>query len=71
MAARLAKSGAAASMSRRGNGYDNARMESFWATLQAEGFAGERPATRPAAKLRIFDYIAGFYNRTCLHGGLD
>ena len=55
MSALLAKSGAAASMSRRGNCYDNAMMESFWATLKAECFADKRPPTRQAAKLQIFD----------------
>ncbi len=70
MAALLAEQGAAASMSRRGNCYDNAMMESFWATLKAECFAGERPATRQAAKLQIFDYIEGFYNRHRLHSSL-
>lgn len=66
----LAQSGAAASMSRKGNCYDNAMMESFWATLKAECFHGERPATRQAAQLLIFDYVEGFYNRTRLHSGL-
>jgi putative transposase len=70
MSALLAKSGAAASMSRRGNCYDNAMMESFWATLKAECFAEERPPTRQAAGLQIFDYIEGFYNRSRLHSGL-
>lgn len=70
LAALLAKSGAAASMSRRGNCYDNAMMESFWATLKTECFAATRPPTRQAAKLQIFDYIEGFYNRSRLHSGL-
>ena len=70
MAALLAEQGAAASMSRRGNCYDNAMMESFWATLKAECFGGEQPATRQAAKLQIFDCVEGFYNRTRLHSGL-
>jgi putative transposase len=70
MAALLAQNGAAASMSRKGNCYDNAMMESFWATLKAECFAGERPPTRQAARLQIFDYIEGFYNRTRLHSSL-
>ena len=70
MAALLEKSGAAASMSRRGNCYDNALMESFWSTLKAECFHGERPTTRQAAKLQIFDYIEGFYNRSRLHSSL-
>ena len=70
MRALLAEQGAAASMSRRGNCYDNAMMESFWATLKAECFATARPPTRQAARLQIFDYIEGFYNRTRLHSGL-
>ena len=53
MRALLAESGATASMSRRGNCYDNAMMESFWATLKAECFAAARPPTRQAAKLQI------------------
>ena len=57
-------------VSRRGNCYDNARMESFWATLKTECFAGERPPTRQAAKLQIFDCVEGFYNRTRLHSSL-
>ena len=70
MAALLAEHGAAASMSRRGNCYDNALMESFWATLKAECFGGKRPVSRQDAKLQIFDYIEGFYNRSRLHSGL-
>ena len=70
MTALLAQSGAAASMSRRGNRYDNAMMESFWATLKAECFHGKRPASRQVAKLQLFDYIEGFYNRTRLHSSL-
>ncbi len=66
----LAESGAAASMSRKGNCDDNARMESFWATLKAGCFHGIRPATRQAAKRLIFDDDEGFYHRTRLHGSL-
>ena len=66
----LAEQNATASMSRRGNCYDNAMMESFWATLKAECFHGEQPATRQAAQLQIFDYIEGFYNRSRLHSSL-
>jgi transposase InsO family protein len=71
MTALLAEKGAAASMSRKANCYDNAMMESFWATLKAECFAGERPPTRQAARLKIFDYIEGFYNRHRLHSSLS
>ena len=70
MRALLAESGAAASMGRRGNCYDNAMMESFRATFKAECFAGARPATRQAAKRLIFDYGEGFCNRTRLHSSL-
>lgn len=70
MAALLADQGAAASMNRRGNCYDNAMMESFWATLKAECFAGAKPPTRQATKLQIFDYVEGFYNRTRLHSSI-
>ena len=71
MAALLAEQGTAASMSRKANGYDHAMMESFWATLKAECFAGERPSTRQAARLKIFDSIEGFYNRHRLHSSLN
>ena len=57
-------------MSRKGNCWDNAMMQSFWATLKAECFHGERPATRQAAKPQIFDCVEGFYNRARLHSGL-
>ena len=70
MRALLREQGAAASMSRQGNGYDNALMESFWATLKAECFHGKRPPTRQAAKLQIFDHVESSYNRTRLHSGL-
>ena len=70
MAALLVEQGAAASMSRRGNCYDNATMESFWATLKTECFGGEVPASRRSARLKVFDYIEGFYNPTRLHSSL-
>ena len=57
-------------MTRRGRCYDNALMESFYATLKAERFHGERPATRQAVKLLTFDYVESFYNRSRLHSGL-
>jgi len=61
---------AGASMSRKGNCYDNAAMESFWATLKTECFGSIIPDTREQAKLMIFEYIEGFYNRTRLHSAL-
>lgn len=58
------------SMSRQGNCYDNAAMESFWATLKAECFASQLPATRTKARSMIFDYIETFYNPVRLHSAL-
>ncbi|VVM06780.1 hypothetical protein MAMC_01236 [Methylacidimicrobium cyclopophantes] len=63
--------GAVASMSRKANCYDNAMMESFWATLKTECFGPLVPQTKQEAKLMIFDYIEAFYNRRRLHSGLD
>ena len=58
------------SMSRKGNCYDNAAMESFWATLKAECFGSSLPATRAQAHLMVFDYIETFYNPVRLHSAL-
>lgn len=58
------------SMSRRGNCYDNAAMESFWATLKAECFDREMPTTRRQARSMIFDYIETFYNPRRRHSSL-
>lgn len=68
--AKLAGLGISPSMSRRGNCYDNAAMESFWATLKAECFDRELPPTRDQARAMIFDYIEGFYNRRRRHSSL-
>ncbi|RYD50040.1 MAG: IS3 family transposase [Verrucomicrobiaceae bacterium] len=66
----LERLGIEASMSRRGNCYDNAAMESFWATLKTECFSGEIPATRAQGRSMIFDYIHGFYNPRRRHSSL-
>ena len=61
------------SMSRKANCYDNALMESFWATLKTECFDNFRsgiPATRQEAKQKLFAYIEVFYNRKRLHSSL-
>ncbi len=47
-------------MSRKGNGYDNAMMESFWATLKRELVHRHRFATRADAHRAIFEYIEVF-----------
>lgn len=67
---RLALCGITQSMSRPANCYDNAAMESFWATLKTECFGSTIPATRAAARTMIFDYIETFYNPVRLHSAL-
>jgi putative transposase len=58
------------SMSRTGNCYDNAVMESFFGTLKTELVYHERYATRAAARLSIFEYIEVFYNRQRRHSAI-
>jgi transposase InsO family protein len=57
-------------MSRRGNGYDNAAMESFWSSLKRELVYRCQFATHAAAKAAIFEGIEIFYNRVRLHSAL-
>ena len=66
----LTNHGLIASMSRKGNCYDNAYIESFWSSLKYELVYQHRFATRAEARSAIFDYIEIFYNRTRLHSGL-
>jgi len=58
------------SMSGRGDCYDNAMMESFWATLKTELVHHQKYATRQQARQSIFEYIEVFYNRKRLHSSL-
>lgn len=67
---RLKLRGITASMSRTANCYDNATMESFWATLKAECFGSSVPSTRAQARSMVFDYIETFYNPVRLHSAL-
>lgn len=60
-----------ASMSGKGNCYDNAAMESFFHTLKTEHVYFERYQTRDQAKHSIFEYIEVFYNRQRRHSTLD
>jgi putative transposase len=57
-------------MSRKGNCYDNAYMESFFSTLKRELVYGERYRTQEEARLSIFEYVEVFYNRERKHSGL-
>jgi transposase InsO family protein len=58
------------SMSGKGNCWDNACAENFWATLKTELVHHEQYATREQARRSIFEYIEIFYNRQRLHGSL-
>lgn len=59
-----------ASMSRTGNCYDNAPMESFFGTLKCELVHDRHYRTRAQARQDIFEYIEVFYNRKRLHSSL-
>lgn len=67
---KLSLAGLVASMSRKGNCYDNAAMESFWATLKLDLVYRRGFGTRARARSEIFDYIETFYNRQRLHSSL-
>jgi putative transposase len=66
----LGDAGLIASMSRRGNCYDNATMESFWATLKLELIYRRSFDTHAQARTQIFEYIETFYNRQRAHSAL-
>lgn len=59
----IAKKKYICSMSRKGNCWDNAPMESFWGKLKTEWLYGKRFRTREEAKRAVFEYIELFYNR--------
>jgi transposase InsO family protein len=62
----LAQAGIGCSMSRRGNCWDNAPMESFFGSLKRE-LGQQVYASRAAARSAVFDYIERFYNRQRRH----
>ena len=64
------KSGMRASMSRKGNCYDNAPTESFWGTLKQEMVHHRRFRTRQEAQAVIQEWIEIFYNRIRRHTSL-
>jgi transposase InsO family protein len=67
---RLRRYGMKESMSRKGNCWDNAVMESFFHTLKVEHVHHERFRTRAQAISSIFEWIEVFYNRYRLHSTL-
>ena len=66
----MQSAGLRASMSRKGDCYDNAPMESFFHTLKTELVHHSHYATRAEATRDIFAYIEGFYNRTRRHSAI-
>ena len=66
----LEANGITCSMSRRGNCYDNAVMESFWGTLKQELVYHEKYQTREQARRSIFEWIEVFYNRQRRHSAI-
>jgi len=66
----LKQHGIVSSMSRKGHCYDNAYMESFFATLKKELVHNEKYQTREEASLSIFEYVEVFYNRVRKHSAL-
>ena len=66
----LATHGITVNMSRRGNCWDNACVESFFGTLKRELIHHRRYATRQEARQDIFEYMEVFYNRQRRHSTL-
>ena len=66
----VTKQGMLVSMSRKGNCWDNAVVESFFATLKGELLYPNQIRTRKQAREMIFDYVEVFYNRLRKHSAL-
>ena len=66
----LGQRGITCSMSRRADCWDNAPVESFFASLKRELVHDEKYTTREQAKASIFEYVEAFYNRVRLHSSL-
>lgn len=66
----MADNGVTCSMSRSGNVWDNAAMESFFSSLKTERTARKTYHTRSQAKADVFDYIERFYNPIRRHSTL-
>ena len=67
----LSQHGVLCSMSRSGNCWDNAAMESFFSTLKTERTNRKVYRTRDQARADVFDYIERFYNPKRRHSTLD
>ena len=66
----MVDNGVTCSMSRSGNVWDNAAMESFFSSLKTERTARKMYRTRNQAKADVFDYIERFYNPKRRHSTL-
>jgi transposase InsO family protein len=66
----LGRCGLVASMSRKGNCYDNAAMEAFWSTLKREALEPSSSWSKDRVRREIFEYIEAIYNRSRLHSSL-
>jgi transposase InsO family protein len=66
----LKVAGLVASMSRKGNCYDNAAMEAFWSTLKREAMAQSASWSKNQVRRELFEYIEATYNRSRLHSSL-
>ena len=66
----MAEHGVTCSLSRSGNVWDNAAMESFFSSLKTERTAGKVYRTRDQARADVFDYIERFYNPRRRHSTL-
>ncbi len=67
---RLREAGLLASMGSRGDAYDNAMAESFFATLECVLLDKHRLASREEARMAIFDFIEGWYNPQRRHSSI-
>ena len=68
--ARCKQAGVRPSMGSVGDAYDNALCESFFATLECELLDRRRFRSRDEARLAVFEFIEGFYNRHRRHSAL-
>ena len=66
----MADNGVTCSMSRSGNVWDNAPMESFFSSMKTERIGRKTYRTRNQARADVFDYIERFYNPTRRHSTL-
>ena len=57
-------------MSRKGNCWDNAAMESFFSRLKVESVYADQPTTMQEAYSLVFEYIELFYNRVRRHSAI-